>query len=131
MTKELVRRVDDFVEKNLPWWEKDEDCNTCEGVSAKSILETLDDWLSDDFNLKHDIYLEACKETLEEDKSWFNDADTGYCPSMVICNLDDVYLGKGWRFKELNCIGSEALEDSAYYLADCWEDPTNFIKVIR
>ena len=130
MTKELMKRVDDFVERNLPWWDKEEDCNTCEGVSAKSILETLDDWLGDDYSLRHDIYLEACKETLANNKTWFDDADKGYCPAMVIANYDDIYLTTGRWVKE-HTTNKENIEPSAYYLADCWSDPVRFIKVSR
>ena len=132
MTEELVKRVDEFVDKNLPWWEKEEDesLNTCRGVSAKSILETLDDYLNEDFNLKHDIYLEACRETIATDKTWFDDADKGYCPAMVIANYDDIYLTTG-RWVIEHTLHKKDIESSAYYLADCWSDPMQFIKVSR
>jgi len=130
MTKELQKRVDEFVDKTLPWWEKDESVTTCEGASAKSILETLGDWLVEDYDLKHDLYLEACKEIISEDKTWFDDADTGYCPSVVIANYDDVYLGRGDQLRQTTIAGKD-LEPSAYYLVDCWDDPIRFIKVSR
>ena len=68
MTRELVKRVDEFVDKNLPWWEKEEDesLNTCKGVSAKSILETLDTWLDEDKTLKADLEKESKHEDFYE-----------------------------------------------------------------
>ena len=132
MTEELQRRVDVFVRNNLPWWDREENesMDTCESVSAKSILETLDDWLSNDFDLKHDIYLEACRETLAGNKTLFDYADKGYCPAMVIANYDDIYLTTGGWVKE-HTLHKENIEPSAYYLADCWDDPIRFIKVER
>ena len=132
MTEELQRRVDSFVRNNLPWWDREENGSmcTCEGASAKRILETLGDWLSEDFNLKHDIYLEACKETLASNKTLFGDADKGYGPAMVIANYDDIYLTTGRWVKE-HTLHKENIEPSAYYLADCWDDPIRFIKVER
>ena len=127
MTRELVKRVDDFTNGILM---DAEDYGTCEGVSAKTILETLGDCLSEDFSLKHDIYLEACKETLANNKTWFDDADKGYCPAMVIANYDDIYLTTG-RWVIEHTLHKKDIEPSAYYLADCWSDPVRFIKVSR
>lgn len=137
MTRELVRRVDDFVEKNLPWWEKDENVTTCEGASAKDIYDTIkmyaEEGNKEHENLLDDLIIEAYREALKADPTFFDTADTGYCPDDMVEGWGDVYLCKGWRCKELDGDKAAELEDDAYYLADCrfCLDEDRYVKVSR
>lgn len=137
MTKELQKRVDEFVDKNLPWWEKDESYNSCDGIGAKDIYDAIkfyaEEGNKEHENLLDDLIIEAYKEVLDKDKAFFDDADTGYAPDSMVEGWGDVYLCKGWRCKELDGDKAAELEDDAYYLADCRSclDEDRYIKVSR
>lgn len=77
--------------------------------------------------------LNKCLEIFKEDSSWFDDADTGYCPDSMLEseNVGDVYLCKGWRIKELD--GEDAprgIKNESYYLDFCWAD-RRFFEITR
>lgn len=146
MTKELVKKVDSYNKEHMPWWDREED-ETCEGVAAKSILEDLDTYYGKDgwdTELRDELRIEAYREALKADPTFFDDADIGYRPDDMVEGWGDIYLGKGIFLKEL--YGYEdatedeikavfgdvfSLEDDSYYLADCRRDPSTYYKVER
>lgn len=67
MTEDLVRRVDEFAENNLPWFDQDEDCSTCVGIPAQIVYNELVGY-ADKNNEEHtrlfaDLEREAKRET--------------------------------------------------------------------
>ena len=141
MTKELVKKVDSYNKEHMPWWDREED-ETCEGVAAKSIVEELDTYYGKggwDTELRDELRIEAYKEALKADPTFFDTADTGYCPDDMVEDWGDVYLCKGWRIKEIaETLGGgmdserfKDLEDEGYYLEDCTIEPSVLYKVSR
>lgn len=57
MTKELVKRIDEFTDSILM---DAEDCGTCEGMSAQAILDEMGDILPDE--IRDDLVAEAAWE---------------------------------------------------------------------
>lgn len=141
MTKELAKKVDSYNKEHMPWWDREED-ETCEGVAAKSIVEELDTYYGKggwDTELRDELRIEAYKEALKADPTFFDTADTGYCPDDMVEDWGDVYLCKGWRIKEIaETLGGgmdserfKDLEDEGYYLEDCTIEPSVLYKVSR
>lgn len=111
MTDELRKKVDDFTDHILM---DAEDYGTCEGLDAKTIVEQLWDILPT--GLRDELRIETYKEALKANPTFFDDADTGYCPDDMVEGWGDVYLVK--------------VEDG-YILSDCTKTPAVSYKVER
>ena len=134
MDKKLAKKIDAYTKKHLAPWDFDEQGQQTEECKALDVYNWLVSLMGEDLDreLEKEIRIECYKEALKADQTFFDDADTGYCPDTMIDGWGDVYLGKGSRLKEiLSSDDAQDLEDDCYYLADCTEDPTRFYKVER
>lgn len=132
MNEKLARKIDAYTKKHLAYWDLDEQGQPTKDCRAFDVYNWLSDLMGEDLDreLEKEIRIECYKEALKADSTFFDCADTGYCPDTMVEGWGDVYLGKGSRLKEISS-DVEDLEDDAYYLADCTAEPTRFYKVER
>jgi len=132
MDAKLAEKVDAYCKANMPWWDRDEQAAPAADFSAMQMYTWLSDYFGEDLDreLEKELAIECYKDVLKADATFFDCADTGYCPDTMVENWGDVYLGIGWRLKEISS-DAKNLEDDAYYLADCTVEPTRFYKVDR
>ena len=50
MPRHLVKKVDDYVNSNLPWWDLCDSPATCRGASAGEVLGWLRGFFGDDLD---------------------------------------------------------------------------------
>lgn len=117
--------------------------------TARAAYDHLEEILRDDtfdgqeletiHAIMDDLRIEVYRQALKADPTFFDTADTGYCPDDMVEDWGDVYLCKGWRIKEIaETLGGgmdserfKDLEDEGYYLEDCTIEPSVLYKVSR
>ena len=147
MTRELAKKCDEYWKKNTPWWDQVDSMESDTfNHSAKEVHDEFVSYFGDDLDddLETELRIEAYKEAIKADSTYFDCADTGYRPDDMVEGWGDIYFGKGIFLKEL--YGYEdatedeikavfgdvfSLEDDSYYLADCRRDPSTYYKVER